>query len=192
MSAGIWERLNFDAFSHGQIKSKLWLCQMLELAPIASEPVNLEVYGSWYGSLVFSLLIRERLRIKSVNFYDLDSAALEISKKLHNYWLVENKLSFSFNVQNCQYLVPRLSGNSVIINSSCEHFADLTWWHNLPTGTFFALQGTDMPHVEHISPISSLDSWLKSLAPNKVFYSGVQRTEYPNFSFNRYMVLGYK
>lgn len=184
--------INFDAFSHGQMKSKLWLCEQLESQFSNLSYVDLEIYGSWYGSLVFLALIRNKLKIANVNFYDLDQSALDIAFKLHNYWRIEKSPKFSYNNIDCQTHVPRLSQESIVINTSCEHFANLNWWNNLPVGTNFALQGTDMVHVEHVSPITSLEGWMLQLKPNKVFFLGSQMTEYFEFSFTRHMLIGIK
>ncbi len=186
--------INFDAFSHGQVKSKLWLCEEMEKSFKDLEYINLEVYGSWYGSQVFLMLIRNRLNIKNVNFYDLDLEALRISKKLHDFWLHEDDVQLNFNISDCQLIKLPLNKNSILINTSCEHFSDLDWWHNLAEGTYFIIQTTDMEHEQHISPVFSLEEWMIQLAPNRLIYEGCQKMNYIgiDFSFTRFMLIGIK
>ncbi len=184
--------INFDAFSHGQIKSKLWLCEEMEKSFKDFEYINLEVFGSWYGSLVFLMLIRNRLNIKNVNFYDIDQEALRISRKLHDFWLHEHSVQLNFNISDCQLIKLPLNKNSIIINTSCEHFSDLDWWHNLADGTYFVIQSTDMVHEQHISPTFSLEQWKHQLSPRLIIYEGQNKTTYEDYSFTRFMLMGIK
>ena len=47
--------INSEAFSSGQISSKLWLCEQLENIPF-DKPQIIWIYGGWYGILSFLLL----------------------------------------------------------------------------------------------------------------------------------------
>ena len=59
-----------DAFTHGQIRSKLWLCRELEKLNCSS---NLTwIYGGWYGLVAFLLLSREKFNVKRIHSYDVD------------------------------------------------------------------------------------------------------------------------
>ena len=67
--------MNFDAFSHGQIQSKIWLCE--ELEPHTPIHANIRILGSWYNILAFMLLTRRpEYYYNSIEGIDIDPDAM--------------------------------------------------------------------------------------------------------------------
>ena len=78
--------IDFNAFSHGQIQSKLWLCETLE--PLLPERPHVLVLGTWYSALSFMMLTRNQERYKMITGVDKDPESIEVSNKLLNSWML--------------------------------------------------------------------------------------------------------
>jgi hypothetical protein len=52
--------MNLDSFSHGQIASKLWLCDHIE--QYVTDNSRVAIVGSWYNVLAFMMLTRNESR----------------------------------------------------------------------------------------------------------------------------------
>ena len=62
-----------DAWSSGQIGSKLWLCQELEKLPaLENRPQTVWILGGWEGTLGFLMLARGKIPIEKLRSFDLD------------------------------------------------------------------------------------------------------------------------
>lgn len=189
--------LNMDAWSDGQMRSKIWLCRELErLWPFGDRPTNIWIYGAWYGTLAQFLLIRERIKISRFDLFDIDSEALEISKAMSTMWWLNKKVQFGFHHQDCREIPPNIwqeGKPDLVINTSCEHFVDYKWFDGLPTGQCFLLQSTNMEHPTHILRAQSLEDLKRNLhSISEIFYEGTLSFKYPHFKFERYMIFGKK
>lgn len=195
---GNTESLNMDAWSDGQVGSKMWLCQHLEEAihQKKEQPVTIWIYGSWYGTLAFMLLGRERVKVKKICCFDIDKGANKIAAKILNHWPFQN-IQIEIHNQDCQDITSHSSyyENSkpdIIINTSCEHMQNFKWWEQIPKGTMFALQSTNMVHATHINCVSSLDEFKNLIQPSHLFVAEEKKFSYPGFEFSRYMLIGEK
>ena len=181
-----------DAFSDGQIASKLWLCETIEecfkdLTGFA----HVWVYGSWYGMLPFLILSRGRLKIENLHLFDIDSNALSISMKVLNHWQCLGEVALHFHKFDCSSWPKWLTAPDLLINTSSEHFADYKWWHSAPDRTAFAIQSTNMKHDEHINSVSSVDELVEQLKLRRpAAFIGKKVFCYPEFEFERYLVVG--
>jgi hypothetical protein len=72
---------NQDAFSNGQIDSKLWLCRELESLEWSSDYT--QIYGGWYGVLAFLLLSREKFCVGRIESFDIDPACENIADMIN-------------------------------------------------------------------------------------------------------------
>ncbi len=195
---GNTESLNMDAWSDGQVASKIWLCQKVEetLSHKNEQSVTIWIYGSWYGTLAYLLLSRERLKIKKICCFDIDKNANRIAAKILNHWTLQDVQIEIYN-QDCQEITPHSSyyANSepdLIINTSCEHMRNYTWWEQIPTGTMFALQSTNMVHPTHINCVRSLEEFQNLMKPSLLFVADEKKFSYPSLKFSRYMLIGEK
>lgn len=184
--------IDMDAWSDGQMRSKLWLCQELEKLFAGNDPISLGVYGAWYGTLPFLLLARERLLIREIHLFDLDRDAISVAKQVLRAWDYNPSRPIHFHVQDCSQpgILTDLTVD-LVINTSCEHFENYDWFKNLPKGQRFALQSTDMPHPTHINSPRDMDDFKARLGSmTRLDLEDVLTVSYPNFSFRRFMVIG--
>ena len=72
--------MNYDAFSHGQTLSKIWLCEQLE----SHIPKNTRaaILGSWYNVLAFMMLTRKSELYQYILGIDIDPLATDIAEYL--------------------------------------------------------------------------------------------------------------
>lgn len=183
--------MNYDAFSHGQIKSKLWLCEELEKhIPYNS---NVKILGSWYNVLSFMLLTRNPNNYNSIEGIDIDPTVKEIADKICNYWLFEGKQvsNITGDSNNVSY-----DGTQVVINCSPEHMKDTSWYKKVPDGTLMCIQSisvTDPLYPWFITtPHYSVDDMKSKYPMSSVNYSGQIRIDYGSWGYDRYMLIGIK
>ena len=175
-----------DSFSHGQVSSKLWMCQ--ELEQLGWSSTNTHVYGGWYGVLSFLLLSREKFNVGRIDSFDIDARCEHVANVINENWVRLGK--FRAYSEDCNR--PMLGTPDLIINTSTEHFSSLDWFHKIPKGTRVALQGNNMPHDDHIVHSNSLTDFADQFKLADVAYSGSRDFKYPTWSFTRYMIIGTK
>jgi hypothetical protein len=178
---------NKDAFSNGQIDSKLWLCRELERLDWSSKLTH--IYGGWYGVLSFLLLSREQFHVDRIESYDLDPACESVADMINNNWLIKD-WKFKAYTADCDFLDK--TRPDLIINTSSEHFDSMLWFDTIPKGTRIVIQGNNMPHDDHVVHTESLEDFIKQYTLSKLIYSGSLDFHYPDWSFTRYMIIGYK
>lgn len=189
------EVLNMDAFSDGQMRSKLWLCHELEKILDSEKSHTIWIYGAWYGTLALLLLAREKVNIKKIHLFDIDPEAIKIARKVLDTWLI-NGPTVKIHQTDCMTLDPSHLGEElesspdIIINTSCEHFESEQWLHLIPRGTTLVLQSTDMLHPTHIQCSKSIDEFKSRVALSEIHFSGTMSFNYPNFEFRRFMLIG--
>jgi hypothetical protein len=176
-----------DAFSSGQIGSKLWLCEQIE---DCFESVDIVwIYGGWYGITAFLLRSRNCIPIKQIRSIDVDPACEPVADMINENWVYQD-WQFKAVTKDCNTLDPM--GVDLVINSSTEHFTNLSWWHNIPQGTMVALQGADMPHDDHVYKFNNLTEFVNTFPLTTTMYTGAREFEYPTWKFTRFMVIGEK
>ncbi len=184
-------QLNQDAFSHGQIHSKIWLCEELEKMSAHLPSPVIWVLGGWYGVLPFLIFSRGILKPKQICSFDIDQTASNTSEKINNAWSFDPALYFYFtaDVTKLDYAA---YGNKpdIVINTSCEHFSS-AWIDLVPPGTLIAAQSTNMEHAEHVFKSNSVEHFkenTKGLINAK--YAGQKDFAYGDFQFSRYLLIG--
>jgi hypothetical protein len=183
--------MNYDAFSHGQIKSKLWLCDELEKhIPTDS---NVKILGSWYNVLAFMLLTRNRTKYQSIEGVDINPEVQPIADKICDYWLHEGQV-----VKNTtgDALSVCYDNTQVVINCSPEHMKNTDWYKKVPVGTLVCVQSisiTDSAYPWLIStPHYSQEDMHLKYPMSSLNYSGQIRIDYGSWGYDRYMIIGIK
>lgn len=184
-----------DAFSNGQIASKIWLCEELEKLNWTSDLTR--IFGGWYGITAFLLLSRGKFKVRKIYSYDIDPRCETIADMINENWVIK-EWQFKAFTEDCNN--PRLSQTSeydsgildLIINTSTEHFEKMDWFNNIPIGTRVILQGNNMPHHDHIVRSSSLQEFIEQYPLSYIQYSGEKSFVYPDWQFTRYMLIGIK
>lgn len=190
--------LEMDAFSDGQIGSKLWACRALENLAAAHEirEPTVWILGGWVGVLPFLLLARERLRPKLVVSFDMDESACSAAELVNKNWELDGRRfrAVRFDCQDAS-LWSRDFGPpaDIIINTACEHFLEDSWIEAVPSGKWLLLQSTDQPHDEEVRLSSSLsdleDRYSRHL---DIKISDQLEFVYPTRRFQRFMLAGKK
>ena len=178
-----------DAFSSGQIGSKIWLCE--ELEKLFDTVDSIWIYGGWYGVSAFLLLSRGKIEIEYIRSYDLDPACVEVADMINENWVYQN-WKFKAKTQDCNELEIDWTGPDLIINTSTEHFESMDWWNNIPKGTTVALQGNNMIHDDHHIHSTSVNEFVARFPVTDVLYKGEKEFVYPDWRFTRYMLIGIK
>jgi hypothetical protein len=186
--------LDNDAFSTGQVLSKIWLAEELEhviKSQNISNPLNILIIGGWYGLLNFILQTRGTINISLVRSIDIDSTACETADIINKAWVWQDWQfkSICHDANTFQYTDAEFN---LIINTSVEHITSRQWFENIPNGTVVALQSNDMPHEDHCHNHTSLDEFIKDFKLSKIYYAGEKLFKYPEWEFNRFMIIGIK
>lgn len=180
-------KIDKDAFSSGQIGSKLWLCE--ELEKLFDHADTIWIYGGWYGLTSFLLRIRNNISVKQIRSYDIDQSCEEIADIINENWVIDD-WKFKAVTADCNHMNP--TNVDLIINTSTEHFESKAWFDKIPNGTVVALQGNNMPHDDHVIHSATLKSFLDEYPLSDTMFAGEKTFEYPEWQFTRYMVIGIK
>jgi len=178
--------MNKDAFSSGQISSKLWLCEELERTCWTSNETA--IYGGWYALTAFLLLSRGKFKVHHIRSYDVDPDCESIADMINENW-VWRDWQFKAITEDCNIIKTKAD---LVINTSTEHFDSKQWFDNLDYGTRVILQGNNMPHDDHIVHSENLLQFLNHYPLTKIKYRGQLDFEYPTWKFTRFMVIGIK
>lgn len=189
--------LHVDAFSSGQISSKLWLCEELEAAVLADRikhPICW-ILGGWYGLTSFLLFSRGRCNLRHVRSFDRDPSCLEVADRLNENWVWQN-WKFKAFTADCNNL-PYTDGAyglspQIVINTSIEHFERREWWERIPQDTLVVLQCCDMIHADHHHTLQNLEQLIESFPLTRTHYFGQRQFKYPSWNFTRFMLIGRK
>lgn len=201
-----------DAFSSGQVGSKLWLCEELErilLARVKKTSGDVVwIYGGWNGVLGFLLLSRGKVPM-TVRSFDADPACEQIANTLCENW-VWREWQFRAFTKDCNELSPSTgdavtagdagaSGDfkaefgpppSIVINTSVEHFDRDDWFQKIPSGTLVALQAADFDHDGAVSVFKSERALSERYPLKEKLFSGEMKFDYSSWSFRRFMTIG--
>jgi hypothetical protein len=182
-------RLQTDAFSGGQIKSKIWAAEKLEWCVKHHElgSLNMYILGGWYALLFLLLKIRNNIKIDECRSYDIDRSACTTANIINETWVAD---SWHFHaepkdINDITYNNPKVN---CVINTSTEHMGYNTWWDNIPAGTICLLQSNDLNIDEHINLVYSTEQLMLKYPMSELFYEGQQYMD----GYNRFMIIGRK
>ena len=174
-----------DAFSSGQIGSKIWLCEELEKTGWLSDFTY--IYGGWHGITAFLLLSRGKFQVNRIRSIDIDPAAEPIADMINENW-VWQEWKFKAFTNDCNNFDPVYG--DLIINTSTEHFDNMNWFNRIPKGTRVVLQGNNMPHDDHVIHSETLADFVDQYPLSECVFAGEKEFVYPNWKFSRYMIIG--
>lgn len=164
-----------DAFRINQMQGKAWLLDNIHHVDRNSKVL---VIGSWLG---FSSYCLYKQGFHNITETDPDSR-LELMARYINK---ENK---SFKHLNSDVNDIDLSGYDLIINTSCEHISDNTWFDKIQPETTVVLQSTNLKCPDHVNTVDSLVH-MKMKYPLNLSYAD-KLVFSPTFT--RYMLIGQK
>jgi hypothetical protein len=186
--------MDFSAFSHGQIQSKLWLCQ--ELEPFINNNSKIAIVGCWYNLLGFMLLTRRPNYYECIHGIDINHKSIDTANKLCDAWLIEpnciiKNFCSDINEVNLNYY-------DVIISTSCEDIETTTWFNNLSSSKVICLQSTNLdnsitnkfPDWDIKNPNYDLESFKKKFPVTKLNFADSKFFDYGELKYQRFMLIG--
>jgi hypothetical protein len=189
--------VNLDAFSSGQVGSKLWMISELEtcLSSFKDAPekgYRIWILAGWYG--VTNLLLRARsiIPVEHVHSIDCDPTCLPIADRVNKFWEWQS-WQFKAHTADANVLVYNKDNcPHIVINTAVEHFTSKEWFDRIPKGTLVVLQACDLPHDTHVHAYACKDDLLNGFKLSEVLYDGTMVFAYPEHDMQRFMVIGIK
>jgi len=182
--------IDFNAFSHGQIQSKIWLCDNLEPF-LPSNYAQVAIIGSWYNILGFMLLTRNQNRYNLVMGIDVDQESISVADKMVNGW----SIGMDFKARNVCANINEysLSPYNVIINTSCEHMNN-DWYHKIEPHHLVCIQTsnmvTDDPGWNITNPNATMEDFKAKYPLGQILFEGEKVFDYGHLRYSRYMIIG--
>jgi hypothetical protein len=196
-----------DAFSRGQVNSKIWL--VTELAKIKKEFNMVFFLAGWFGQLRY-FMDYANITYDKIRILDIDPTACKVSDqifnvdKIGNYQIKSaevdlNDMSWLYRT-GCDYKLTNYTNTAVVgektipdlvINTSAEHFHE-DWYHKfvnrpLETDPIFVIQSNNLHEVEdHINSIHSMSEMKKKFPMTRLLYEGVLQLT----GYKRFMLIG--
>lgn len=191
-----------DAFSDGQIRSKIWLARELERVLTNSHCVRhydniVWVLGGWVGVLPLILLSRDDAeRYRHVRSFDLDPTVAARANLINNAFECDGWRFQAFTADaNTMFRKREPQWGPlphIVINTSTEHFDSDEWYEGIPCNSLVVVQGTDMDIEDHVAKPEDLDDFKNRFPMQMLHYGGKLWFSYPDKSFTRYMLIGRK
>lgn len=195
-----------DAFSRGQVQSKIWLVS--ELSKIQKDFKNVLILAGWFGQLLYYF---NSINFDKVRIVELDKEACLISDDIFNLSFIENykvksvysdinnllihKKGYELTIENfkntSQKVFTELFMPDLIINTSSEHM-DQRWFDNIRfkefnTTPIVVIQSNNLFDVdEHINCVHSIDHMKKKYPMKEILYEGELQLK----GYKRVMLIG--
>lgn len=184
-----------DAFSKGQLASKVWLLERLaQYGVIASDQV-ITILGCWVGSLVDFLIIQyDPDRVYGI---DIDPVAVEMAEKFNqhhvqNHWKFKGVVA-DVSMLNTSAMIIQTGGElieaqpNIVINTSCEHMGT-EWFQSASAHQLIVMQTNDNPEFDgHVNVCASLSEMQSRYPLSTTLYAGELVTP----AYTRFMQMGY-
>lgn len=196
-----------DAFSRGQVQSKIWLVN--ELSKIKKDFSCIYVLAGWFGQ-IRHFMDSACIEYEKMRIIDIDPTACKVSDQIFNVDAIEKykvksveldltDMSWLFRTGG-QYEIKNYNNNSLIneksipdlvINTSAEHFHE-DWYHkfvNRPqtTDPLFVIQSNNLHGIpDHINSIHSISEMKKKFPMSRIEFEGELQLQ----GYKRYMLIG--
>jgi hypothetical protein len=196
----------FDAFSRGQLESKLWLRSTVESLGIRLG--RTWILAGWIGTLGYLLLEKQhQLDVTHIRSFDIDHNCADLADLFNKAGMIDQlrfkaltadvndidydnfELTYWSRINNRQSYPVSESVDSVI-NTSCDHMGSSdNWWQRIPTGKLVILQNNNWhENDQHDNSVDSIDDFSAQYPLSELLYAG----EIECTLYNRYMLIGRK
>lgn len=184
--------MDLNAFSHGQIQSKQWLCETLE--PYMPHGSSILVLGCWYNIIGLMLLTRNPHIHQFIKGIDIDPEAIQIANQVCQAYTIQPMVKMNNQLADANTFDS--NGYNVIINCSLEHMSSDEWFNKISRGTLVCLQSSDVNIQDSVwdikNHIPTMNHFLERYPLSYYFYRNVKYFDYGNSSYNRFMCIGIK
>lgn len=175
-----------NAFNHKQIASKQWARDMLATHSDASFD-HVWVMGGWLGILPAMLFDDSRFSIGRITSFDIDPEVGTVAETLNRKLAGRDR----FAARTADMYELDYTGSDapdLVINTSCEHIADLAHWLALlPEGCRVMLQSNNyFSEPTHINCVHSVDEFAQQAHLSELTYAGSLKLP----KYTRFMLIG--
>jgi hypothetical protein len=193
-----------DAFSRGQVNSKIWLAK--ELAKIKKEFSNIHILAGWFGQLIH-YLDAAGITFEKARIVDLDPNACLVSDTIFNLDKLTNfkvksvnssiddlnitSTGITCNIKSMQSSYDEKLETQLIINSSSEHMTD-DWFFKLKfkeltCDPIVVIQSNNLFDIpEHVNCVHSVEHMKKKFPMREILYEGELQLK----GYKRFMLIG--
>ena len=171
------------AFNRKQVACKMWARDRL-LESIGGHFGTIWILGGWYGVLAAMLFDDPRFDIAAIESIDIDPGVAAVARTL-NGDMGGRFQALTLDMYALDYAAHR---PDLVINTSCEHIADLRGWLDLlPRATPVLLQSNDyFSEPSHINCMPSLAVFAAVAGLSELQFSGELQQE----NYKRFMLIG--
>jgi hypothetical protein len=183
--------MDYTSFSHGQVLSKIWLCEQLE--PHVPKNTRAAIIGSWYNVLAFMMLTRKSELYQYISGIDIDPLAIDTADRICDAWRIgcDKKVS---NIMQDSSTFDYTEFN-LAVNCSVEHMSS-DWFNNIPQKTIICIQSSNVTDIAYPSYISNPNPDQETLAKkyplSQTLFSGEKEFDYGSWGYKRFMLIGIK
>jgi hypothetical protein len=172
-----------NAFNHKQVACKIWARDML-FTSLGGRFGRIAILGGWYGVLAAMLLEDRRFEIGRVESIDIDPSVAAVARTLNR----DAGERFTARTADMYAVDYAALGADLVVNTSCEHIADLEGWLCLlPRGTRVLLQSNDyFSEPTHISSVETVEAFERQAGLAGLAFSGAL----PQKKYTRFMLIG--
>ncbi len=192
-----------DAFSNGQIESKIWLIR--ELEKVSDNLGNVWTLCGWIGTLAYLIKnTNNRLIYNNIRSFDIDDRCAGLSEILNkdmllNNWKFKSSTIDVNSMRFTDYKFPTLKSDgsiqyiqesaNTVINTSCDHMDKNIWWERVPTGTLVVLQNNNFATADdHVNTVTSIREFKNKYPMHELLFEGELECDL----YTRFMLIGKK
>lgn len=172
-----------NAFNHKQVACKMWARDEL-FSSFGGTFQHIWILGGWYGVLAAMLFEDRRFAIDSLDSIDIDADVAAVARTLNR----AAGERFRAVTQDMYKLDYGQGAADLVVNTSCEHIADVRAWLDLlPAGTRVLLQSNDyFSEPTHVSSVATLDEFQAMARLAETRFAGAL----PQKNYTRFMLIG--
>ena len=172
-----------NAFNHKQVACKMWARDRL-FESCGGRYGDIWIVGGWYGVLAAMLFDDPRFDIGVIDSVDIDPDVASVALTLNE----RSKDRFTASTGDMYALDYAGQRPDLVVNTSCEHIADLRGWLDLlPGGARVLLQSNDyFSEPTHINCVASLADFEKMAGLRDIAFAGAL----PMKKYTRFMLIG--
>ena len=180
---------DIDAFAHGPIESKIWLCQTISQLKLPTVD-NLVVLGAWSGTMPLLAYATGAIAFQKAILVDTNKDYREQSQKICNVLDCQGKLLvLDKDANKFEYFNDT---SYFVVNTSTDNIVGNQWFKNIPAGTWVALQGRTSGHRDCVQSYDTTEEFGQDYPLTHTSFLGHKRFTYPSHSYIRFMKIGIK